>query len=79
MALLIDLIQQELALLLSDYLFLAFLILVIIHLAINVVYIIYMSKAFRRPWGLNISEYYKPSVTIIVPAYKEAKSNRTKR
>jgi len=73
MALLIDLIQQELALLLSDYLFLAFLILIIIHFAINVAYTIYMSKASRRPWSLNISEDYEPFVTIIVPAYKEAK------
>jgi len=60
-------------LLLSDYLFLAFLTLVTIHLAINVAYTIYMLKASRRPWGLNISEDYKPSVTIIIPAYKEAK------
>ena len=59
--------------LLSDYLFLAFLTLVTIHLAINVAYTIYMLKASRRPWGLNISEDYKPSVTIIIPAYKEAK------
>jgi len=60
-------------LLLSDYLFLAFLTLTTIHLTINVAYTIYMLKASRRPWGLNISEDYKPSVTIIVPAYKEAK------
>jgi len=32
-----------------------------------------MLKASQRPWGLSISEDYKPYVTIIVPAYKEAK------
>jgi len=70
---LIDLIRQESSLLLSDYLFLAFLTLVTIHLAINVTYTIYMVKASRRPWNLKISEDYEPFVTIIVPAYKEAK------
>jgi len=66
-------LTREITSLLRDGLFIAFTTLLAIHLLINGGYLAYMSKASRRPWDLQLSEGYEPSVTIIVPAYREAK------
>jgi cellulose synthase/poly-beta-1,6-N-acetylglucosamine synthase-like glycosyltransferase len=66
-------VAREIMLLLNDGLFIAFVTLLTTHLLINIGYLIYMSKASQRPWNLQLSEEYEPSVTIIVPAYKETR------
>jgi len=64
---------KELSLLLNDSIFIAFISLTAFHLAITVGYFIYVSRASRKPWNLRVSDDYEPYVTIIVPAYKEAR------
>ena len=66
-------IIKELTFLLNDSIFIVSLSLLILHLTINIGYLIYMSKVSKRPWNLKMSEIQDPYVTIIVPAYREAK------
>jgi cellulose synthase/poly-beta-1,6-N-acetylglucosamine synthase-like glycosyltransferase len=65
--------MTELSLLLKDGVFIGFISITVLHLAITVGYFIYVSRASRKPWNLKISNNYEPFVSIIVPAYKEAK------
>jgi cellulose synthase/poly-beta-1,6-N-acetylglucosamine synthase-like glycosyltransferase len=64
---------KELVTLLNDKLFLAFVVLTVIHLTFNIGYFIYMKRASQKQWNLKIFKAYEPFVTIIIPAYKEAK------
>lgn len=41
-------------------------------------YYLYMKKRATKPWGLNIDETYKPSVSILVPLRNEEKTVRFK-
>jgi biofilm PGA synthesis N-glycosyltransferase PgaC len=66
-------IVMELSLLMKDSVFIWFISITVLHLAITVGYFIYVSRASRKPWNLKISNNYEPFVSIIVPAYKEAK------
>jgi len=65
--------MTELSLLLKDGVFIGFILITVLHLAITVGYFIYVSRASRKPWNLKISNNYESFVSIIVPAYKEAK------
>jgi cellulose synthase/poly-beta-1,6-N-acetylglucosamine synthase-like glycosyltransferase len=65
--------MTELSLPLKDSVFIGFISITVLHLAITVGYLIYASRASRKPWNLKISNNYEPSVSIIVPTYKEAK------
>ena len=64
---------KELTFLLNDTIFITFITLITLHLAVNIGYFIFMSKASQKPWNLKTSENYEPYVTIIIPAYMEAK------
>jgi len=65
--------MKELSLLLNDGVFIGFILLTALHSGITVGYFIHVSRVSRKPWNLKVSNDYEPCVSIIIPAYKEAK------
>ncbi len=57
----------------NDMLELAALSLAAIHLGVPLAYYLYAkTRWLPKPWGIRLSDGYRPKVTVIVPTYREA-------
>lgn len=53
-------------------------VLCIVHFAIPLTYYAYMKKYLKNSWNIKINANYRPTITIIIPTYNEAKTIQRK-